>query len=45
MIYKYKEFDIESLKYPAREKTYSPDFKLMIVTEVYNDISKAFLAA
>ena len=45
LIYKYKEHGIESLRHPAKNKTYSPDFKLTVITEVYNGRSKTSLAA
>ncbi len=41
LIYKYKEHDIETLKHSVKNKTYSADYKLMIITEVYSNRSSS----
>lgn len=45
IIYKYRRHGIEVLKHPAKNNTYSPDFKMMIIQEVYKGKSKTSLAA
>ncbi len=44
VIQKYKQYGIKALMHPAKNKTYTADFKLMIIHEVYKGVSKSSLA-
>lgn len=45
MIRRYKEHGIESLKHPHKKRSYSAEFKMMIIKKVYEGKSKTSLAA
>lgn len=44
LISKSEQHSIKDLMHPAKRKTYTADFKLMIITEVYKGASKTALA-
>ena len=44
VIRRYKEHEIESLKHPHKNRSYSSEFKMMIIKKVYEGKSKTSLA-
>lgn len=45
IIKRYKKHEIESLKHPHKNRSYSSEFKMMIIKKVYEGKSKTSLAA